>query len=97
MAIQKTQEQAREVVLYNRITSPAAAQTLKGSGSVIMIQCETQPCRYRLDGTAPTSTVGTLLPVNEVHTINVGDALKQGNVKIIQTAVNANVNYHVFK
>ena len=96
MALLKTIEWDKEVVDYWQLTSVATATSVPCPGDIVMLQCQTQPCRYRMDGTAPTTAVGTLLPVGHTHILQVGPTTAR-NFQIIETAVSAKVDIHVFK
>ena len=60
-----------------------------GQANAFHIQPLTQSVRVRTDGTAPTSTVGTLVPAGGEGIIVFGDP---ANIKIIETAVSASCN-----
>lgn len=61
---------------------------VKARGAIIG-PVETTNCRFRLDGTAPTTTVGHLLSIGDVLTLE-GSLLVE-NFKIISTAAAAGV------
>lgn len=94
--ILKTLEWDKEVVDYYQLTSVASATDVPCAGDIIILQCQTQPCRYRLDGTAPTTTVGFLLPVGHTHILEIA-AADRGKIEIIETAASAKVDVHVLK
>lgn len=88
-------EVARPVTGFWQMTSGelTVATVVKGTGSVVMLQAEGQAIRYRLDGVAPTPTVGIKLAVGETHTINVGE---EGRTKVmaIETQPGGILNIH---
>lgn len=57
------------------------------SAKVVLICCETQIIRFRLDGTAPTATNGIPLAVNTFYTIKGAENIK--NFRCIDTAAGA--------
>ena len=80
---------------YQQITSLSAATslTVPANATRAVILAETQPVRWRDDGTAPTSTVGMPLPVSSALSYD-GD-LKA--IKFIEQSVSAklNVSYYL--
>lgn len=87
---------------YYQGTSLGTARTLadiKGSAvpatsDYALVQAESQACRWRMDGTAPTASVG--------NTLAVGDTLivrrsQYGNFKIIEQTASAKANVEFFK
>lgn len=87
---------------YYQKTDVSAARTLAdiiGSAvpatcDYVVIQAETQPCRWRDDGTAPTASVGNLLAVGDSIIIR---RAQFANFKIIQTTATALVNATFYK
>lgn len=54
---------AFQVMTLNNSTAVAVNSTIRGAkASVLHISVETQACRMRADGTAPTLTTGVVLP-----------------------------------
>lgn len=51
------------VQLTTTIASAAAALTVPAGANMVLLQAETQAVRFRDDGTAPTASVGMLVPV----------------------------------
>lgn len=75
---------------YQQIASLSGVVSLAvPSGSLCaVIHAEGQPVRWRDDGTAPTATVGMLIPVN-------GELRYDGNlltIRFIETAASAKLN-----
>ncbi|QDV72479.1 hypothetical protein K2D_06370 [Planctomycetes bacterium K2D] len=64
-------EAPRHVCGYLQITDLSTAQPLPGN--VIDLQAEDGTIRFRLDGVAPTATVGMLIPEGETRRILVGE------------------------
>ena len=86
---------------YYRYTSLGTARTFAtmAGGSMpagatrVLVQPETQSVRWRDDGTAPTATVGNLIPANTV--VEFGGKL--ASVQIIETAGSATVNLNFYQ
>lgn len=55
----------------------------------ILLTVETNPCRFRIDGGAPTATVGHLLPAGATMLIQGSNAAR--NLALIDTAAGASV------
>jgi hypothetical protein len=75
---------------YEQITSLSAAATLTvpTNAKFCVIQAQTQDCRWRDDGTAPTASVGMVLAAG-------ASMLYEGELsrfKIIETTTSAKVN-----
>ncbi len=64
------------------------------SADYAVVQCETQNCRWRDDGTAPTATVGNLLVANVILTIRRGQFSR---FKIIEATASAKVSVDFYK
>lgn len=91
----KTLEVGRECTFYAQILC-ATAVDVPGTGTLLSIQAEGQAIRYRLDGTAPTSTVGTIIAAGACEDFNLTEETRQ-NLKIIEVTTTAKANIHVFK
>lgn len=90
-------EIGRKPISYTKMDSLATAQACPGglaNGSMVTIQGEAQPIRYRPDGVAPTSTVGVLLLDGQMHTL-ITDAIE--DIQIIETAVGGIAHVTVYK
>ncbi len=63
-----------ETVTFTNVATSLSATTIRPAGGPVMTTCsgvlETAPIRIRLDGTAPTATVGTPITVGSVVTIS---------------------------
>lgn len=90
---------------YGQLTSLAAAKTfglaqegitvdvtVPRDASHVQLQAETQNVRYRLDGTAPTASVGMLLIAGDAP-IQIPVKGSHG-LKVIEVAASAKLNYH---
>lgn len=75
---------------YQQITSlsAAAALTVPSGAQLAVIECETQPVRWRDDGTNPTSSVGMLLNPGDVLIYDASFA----NIRFIETTASAKIN-----
>jgi hypothetical protein len=89
-------EIGREVTGYHQMTGLSSAKPVPGVGSVVMLQAETQPVRYRADNVNPTASVGILIAAGETHTLNVGHG-NINKIRIIETLASAKVNVVAFK
>jgi hypothetical protein len=81
---------------YTQLTSLAAAAglgTIPSQARIVLIQAETQPIRWRDDGTNPTTTVGMLLAVGETLVYNG----RLSSIKLIETAASAKANISFYK
>lgn len=90
----QTQEKPRPCSGFFTIDVGSGAVASPGVGNKIIAQAEGDDVRYRMDGTAPTSSVGALLLENqsvELCAENLGD------IKFIGTTTGGTVNIHVFK
>lgn len=55
----------------------SSAESLYGRGiKEVLVTVETNPIRFTVDGTTPTSTVGHLLNAGDIYTCNGEDATK---------------------
>lgn len=92
----------RKSVGHFQVNNLASAKTLAAAIDAAIptgadhceIQTATQTIRYRKDGTAPTTTVGTLLPTGTVITVRRGEFT---NFKMIETATTAVVDIEFYK
>lgn len=78
---------AQRVTTYEQITVAASSIGIASATRAGMAMCslrlETAQIRWRADGTAPTTTVGTLMEIGDVMTIaNILDAM---NIRFIRT------------
>jgi len=95
MAI-RSLESTRPITGFYQLDGLSSAKSCPGTGTVVLLQCEGTPVRYRPDGVDPTTSVGIKLAVGETHVLNVG----QGNIpnlRIIETAASAKVNIITFR
>ena len=84
---------------YQQITSLSAAASLTipattksgivGSPRLALLQAESQPIRWRDDGTAPTASVGMILNVGDQPYPYDGDLTK---IQFIEAAASAKLN-----
>lgn len=79
---------------YQQISGPSnAALTVPTGARIALIQAESQPIRWRDDGTNPTATVGMTLPV--------GSALEYDGslsaIRFTQTAATGILNVSYYK
>lgn len=80
---------------FNRITSLSTAQSIAAPTTRvagIRLQPETQDVRIRMDGTAPTATVGWRLTAGQIYEF-VGDL---GQLQVIEVAASASLNWAYF-
>jgi hypothetical protein len=91
-------EIGREVTGYHQMSAASlvASTPVPGVGSVVMIQAEIAPVRYRPDGVDPTSLIGVNLAVGESHTLNVGHG-NINKIRVIRVSPGAVVNITAFK
>ncbi len=93
---------------YYQVTSLSSAYALSSlsgaaalGANVVAIQAEGQSVRYRLDGTAPTTSVGVLMPVNQQPWILAYgyplDATALAKIKLIETTAGATINIVFYK
>lgn len=82
----------RKPVGYQQITSVSSVVTLtippNVNTQIALIQVESQDVRWRDDGTAPTASVGMLLPKGGIVEYN-GDLSK---LKFIEVSASAKIN-----
>lgn len=95
MSIKAVQE-ARPVAGYYQLTSLSSAQKVPGAGAIVMLQAEAQNLRYRVDGVAPTASVGMILTAGECVTLNVGHGNIQ-NIQVIEITGGGILNATVYK
>ena len=88
----------REAAGYHQLNTAAITSATKvpGVGSVVTLQAELQPVRYRPDDVDPTSSVGVLLAAGESHTLNVGHG-NISKIRVIRTVAGAILNVMTFK
>jgi hypothetical protein len=79
-------QEALGVVTSTALTIPAGA-------TVAMITVETQPVRYRCDGTAPTASLGSLLAVGSTTTFRINGL---SACRFIQTTATATMDVEYF-
>jgi hypothetical protein len=72
----------------------ATALTVPATATTAVITVEGNSVRYRDDGTAPTASVGTLIPVGAVMTLKLTSFT---NAQFIQTAATANIDVAYYK
>lgn len=105
------QNQIRTAFAFEQITVAAASipftsatyapvvtgvPSFQSRAEVAMFSCETAQIRYRADGTAPTSTVGTIINVGDVITVFGFNNIKQ--FAMIRTgATSALCSVHYFR
>jgi hypothetical protein len=97
MGLQRV-EVGREVTGNHQMlaASLVAATPIPGVGSVVMIQAETAPVRYRPDDVDPTAAVGVYLAVGESHILNVGHG-NINKIRAIRVSPGAILNVMAFK
>lgn len=80
---------------YQQITSLAAAAslTIPSSATGALIEAETVDVRWRDDGTAPTASIGMLLPAGSARTF-IGDLAA---LQFIQTQASSILNISYYK
>jgi hypothetical protein len=67
---------------------------IQKGASKIALQAETQNVRYRTDGTDPTANVGMILVAGAAPTVL--DIKSITNLKVIEAAASAKLNYHFY-
>ena len=82
-------KQTTSVSAATAMTGLAPSGTVPATADFVMIQCETQNCRWRDDGTSPTASVGNLLTAGDTLIVR---RSQFANFKIIETAASASVN-----
>ena len=79
---------------FERIVGAAAstALTVPAGTSLAVVQCTSVAVRYRDDGTAPTSTIGMLLTINQYYTFESSLSM----LRFIETSASTvlNVSYY---
>lgn len=86
---------------YQQSSSVATAQTLAQlfgaavptNADYVVVQCETQNCRWRDDGVAPTASVGNLLTAGDSIVVRRGQFSKFQIIQVAATAV-VNVDFY---
>lgn len=80
---------------YQQITSLSAAQSLTvlSGATMVILESHTQAVRWRDDGTAPTSSVGMLLPVDTPFEYS-GDL---SAIKFIQVTASAELDVSYYQ
>lgn len=86
-------------VQYNSLTAARTLATINGqavpsTADYAEVSVETQPVRWRADGTDPTAAIGNLLPVNT--TLQIPKSMF-GTIKFIETAATAVMSLNFFK
>ena len=66
-----------------------AGGTIPTGADVAYVQCETNSCRWRDDGTNPTAAVGMLLQTGTILIVTKG---QWNNFKLIETTASAIIN-----
>jgi hypothetical protein len=82
---------------HSQLTSLSSAVglgTIPADTRLIAIQAETQPLRWRDDGTNPTSSVGMIIAAGDILWY---DGAKPGSLKLIETASSAKANLAFYK
>lgn len=76
---------------YQQITSLSAATgfTIPAGTSYAVVQAESQPVRWRDDGTDPTATVGMRIPVGDAL---IYTAQTMAKIKFIEETASAKLN-----
>jgi hypothetical protein len=75
---------------YNNFSRPSGSRKAKKA----LITVTGQPCRYRIDGGVPTSTVGNVLAVNDGVLLTRFEQIE--SFQIIETAASASVQVTYF-
>lgn len=80
---------------YQQITSLSAAEklTVPDGATLAIVEAHTQSVRWRDDGTAPTGTVGMILPVDTPFEYS-GDLAA---IQFIQTTATAELDVSYYK
>lgn len=88
-------EAGRAVLAYRQITvlTSAVGCPLASQGKAVMFKAEAQEIRYRLDGIAPTASVGIPVAAGECVWF-VGDLTK---LQFIEVAAGGILNLHIFE
>lgn len=75
---------------YNNTSNPVGTQKAKKA----LVTVTGQPCRYRVDGGTPTTTVGNVLAVNDGVLLTRFEQIE--SFRIIETAASASVQVTYF-
>jgi outer membrane receptor protein involved in Fe transport len=80
-----------QLTIDNTVGGISLSPAKYGTSTKAFIQVETAPIRFRINGSAPTSTLGTLLEIGDSLELDSIDDI--ANFKVIRTtAVNATIN-----